>query len=208
MATNKPSLENAYALETPDDNRRLYAGWATTYDASFAQAMDYQMPGVIAAVFAQVGGGKSPVLDVGAGTGLLAEALPRGLEIDALDISPEMLEVAAGKGVYRQTLLGDLMGQLAIADETYAAIVSAGTFTHGHVGPQALDELIRVAQAGAVFVLGVNAQHFESWGFAAKFDALEPVIRGFETQDVPIYGPGATGEHKDDLVRVVVFSKR
>ena len=209
MADDKPNLEGAYALETPDDSVRLYAEWADSYDATFADAMDYRMPQIVGMIFAEVGMGKSPVLDVGAGTGLLAEAMPvRGAEIDALDISPEMLAVAAGKGVYRKTIEGDLTGVLPIADGIYGGVVSAGTFTHGHVGPEALDELLRVARQGAVFVLGINAAHYVGHGFEAKLAALEPHVEGFGVRTMPIYGPDAQGDHKDDQAHVVVFSKR
>lgn len=210
MADEKPNLEGAYALETPEDNLALYAEWAETYDQTFAEAMDYRMPQVIGALYAEVAGGKSPVLDVGAGTGLLAEAMPgrETFEIDALDISPDMLAVAGAKGIYRRTIEGDLTGRLPIEDGAYEGVVSAGTFTHGHVGPEALDELMRVARSGAQFVLGVNAQHFKAQGFAAKFDLLEPDMVGFEKRTVPIYGEGAKGDHQHDEAHVVVFTKR
>ncbi len=32
---NKPSLENAYDLKSPEDNIQLYSVWADTYDADF-----------------------------------------------------------------------------------------------------------------------------------------------------------------------------
>ena len=69
-----PDLEAAYALQTPDDNRRLYAEWATTYDDEFAVDMDYMLPLHVAEAFASVGG-QGPVIDLGAGTGLLGAAL-------------------------------------------------------------------------------------------------------------------------------------
>ena len=33
-----PSLEAAYAVETPDENRRLYAEWASSYEETFVAA--------------------------------------------------------------------------------------------------------------------------------------------------------------------------
>ena len=210
MADKDPDLQAAYGLQTPDDSKRLYAAWAQTYDATFAQAMDYRMPGVIAEVFMEVAQGAAPVLDVGAGTGLFAAALPeeQGLALDALDISAEMLEVAGARGGYRELLQCDLTQDLPIKDDVYGAIVSAGTFTHGHVGPEALDELLRIAQVGAVFVLGINAAHFEALGFAAKFAALEPHIKGLELREVNIYGNGADAAHREDRAQVAVFWKR
>lgn len=168
------------------------------------------MPQLTALILAEVGDGRSPVLDVGAGTGLLVQALPirAGLEIDALDISPQMLGVAMGKGLYRRAIEADLTATLPIADGVYGAIVSSGTFTHGHVGPDAIDELLRVAHRRAVFVLAINKAHFEARGFGDKFAELEPLIEGLVLRVVQIYGPEATGDHKDDQAYIAVFSKR
>lgn len=119
-----------------------------------------------------------------------------------------MLKVAAAKGLYSKTILADLTKDLAIADASYGAIVSSGTFTHGHVGPDALDALLRVAQQDAVFVLSINGEHFEQRGFATKFAALEPHIRDLEHRIVNIYGPGADAAHRADTAHVSVFYKR
>lgn len=210
MPDEKPDLDAAYAVETPEDNRRLYADWAATYDDGFASGMDYQLPRMVGLIFCEAFKGLGPVLDVGAGTGLLAQNIPiRGmLEIDGLDMSPTMLAVAAQKGLYRTTIEADLTKPLDIADGVYGAVVSSGTFTHGHVGPDALDELLRVAKPGAIFVLAVNAEHYVARGFEAKFAALEPVIEAMQRHEVNIYGAGADAGHKDDLASIVAFRKR
>ena len=77
-------LEGAYSIASTAEAQRVYAGWATTYDASFAGRLGYVAPQRIAALFLAEGGqAAQAVLDIGAGTGLVAEALP-GLEIMAL----------------------------------------------------------------------------------------------------------------------------
>ena len=208
MSETKPSLDAAYALETPEDNRKLYADWAETYDASFAAEKDYLLPQIVAGRLSEIYDGSGPVLDVGAGTGLIAQFLDGQHTIDALDISPEMLAVAAEKGLYRDAIQGDLTARLPIGDAVYGAVVSSGTFTHGHVGPDALDELLRVARPGAQFVLSINATHFEARGFAAKFAALEPHISHLTHQLADIYGPGADEAHKQDQAQITTFLKR
>ena len=206
MSPKPPDLDAAYGLRTPQDSRRLYADWARTYDTSFAEAMDYRMPGVVAAIHAEAPEG--PVLDVGAGTGLVGAHLARGQTVDALDISPQMLEVAMARGVYRAALCCDLTRPLPLASEVYGAVLSAGTFTHGHVGPEALEELLRIARPGGRFVLGINAAHFAARGFADAFAGLDDRIDGFALREVDIYGPGATPEHRGDRAQVAVFRKR
>lgn len=201
----KPNLGAAYALDGPDDNRRLYGDWAETYDASFAQAMAYQLPAQVARLFAELGGA-GPVLDVGAGTGLLAEALTAG-PIDALDLSADMLRVAGQKGLYRHLIQADLTKPLPPMPEIYNGIVSSGTFTHGHVGPDALDALLEAAAPGALFVLSVNAEHFEARGFADKFDAIATQITDYALHTVPIYGDGADANHAHDTAQLATFSR-
>ena len=70
-----PDLDKAYSLKTPDDNIALYENWADTYDQDFAQRMDYQLPRHVADYFKQHKTMNGPVLDVGAGTGLIADCL-------------------------------------------------------------------------------------------------------------------------------------
>ena len=60
-----------------------------------------------------------------------------------------MLGVAAGKGIYRNTFTADIFDGLPIADDTYDGFTCAGTFTLGHLGPEPLPELLRVAAPGA-----------------------------------------------------------
>ena len=59
------TLADAYAVQTPDDNRRLYARWADTYDAGFSGAHGYELPDAVAAVYCAAGGAGDAVLDVG-----------------------------------------------------------------------------------------------------------------------------------------------
>ncbi len=204
-------LEAAYALKTPDDNAQYYGEWAEEYDRDFAQTMGYVFPAQLVARFRVAGGtAMEPILDVGAGTGLVAEGLKTdSLTIDAIDISPEMLDVAASKGLYRNRIVADLTKALPIADETYGALISSGTFTSGHVGTQAFGELIRIARPGALFCLGINPIVWESGGFQPAFDRLVEAgaITRPERERVPIY-EGADHEHADDPGEIVVFRKR
>jgi predicted TPR repeat methyltransferase len=141
----EPSLNAAYALETPEDNLRLYREWAARYDSDFAEGHGYVLPLRVAERFTELSG-LGPVLDLGAGTGLCGEALRRlGVApVDATDLSQEMLDVAGAKGVYRALFTGNMLERLQVADASYDGAVSSGTFTHGHVGPEALPEILRI----------------------------------------------------------------
>lgn len=207
MSDRTYNLDKAYEIHGPDDARRLYGDWATTYEESFADAWNYIAPRKIAEILrAEILPG-AQILDIGAGTGLVAEHL-RGLTVDALDISPEMLEVARPKCVYRDLLVGDLTGALGLPDESYDAVVSCGTFTHGHVGPECLPELLRISRPGAVFACGTIGAVIDGAGFGSALARLVASgrITAVEWRDIAIYD-GADHPHKDDRGLVMVFRR-
>lgn len=203
-----PDLQAAYSLQTPDDSKALYRSWATTYDETFAEALGYAAPARLAALFDSRWTGDGRVLDVGCGTGLVAEALA-ARPVDGLDISAEMLGVAAEKGVYERLIEGDLTATLPVVDDVYDGLVSAGTFTHGHVGPEALEELVRIAAPGALFVFGVNAEVFRELDFSAKLTALEAAGRiiSIELVEGRIYEDEAAHDMSGDRFLAAIFRK-
>ena len=202
-----PDLNDAYSLSSNDEIVELYKKWSHSYDAGFGGAQGYQLPNIVAAAFVAFGG-RGPVLDVGAGTGLVAEHLSRlgTFEIDGLDLSQPMLDVASMKNVYRSTIAADVTIPLS-RDELYNGIVSAGTFTFGHVGPAAIQNLLDIATSGAVFILSVNAMHFDASGFAKEMSKYASQISELEYRDVRIYDDRADAPHRQDLAKLVSFKK-
>ena len=172
----KAFLEDAYSLETEADMLAFYDRWADDYDAQLERGLRYLAPQALAEALARHQPRRdAPILDVGCGTGLTAGCL-RALGytvIDGIDLSRAMLRKAEEKGVYRRLIEADLNAKLPIDDGSYAAAVSTGTFTLGHVGAQPIDEVLRVLAPGAVFACTVHAAIWESQGFARKFAALE-----------------------------------
>ena len=204
-------LDDAYALETPDDNRRLYASWADTYDTEFIEAKGYRYHLEVTRVLVRDGVPDGPVLDVGCGTGQVGAALrDAGVVVfDGVDISPEMLDQADRRGIYRTLSEADLTQTLPLDDDVYAAVISAGTFTHGHLPPEPLGELIRILAPGGRAAIGINAAHFAEFRFADWLDraATTGLVTPFETVVVPVY-EGSDSANPDDMAQVVTFAAR
>ena len=95
------------------------------------------------------------VMDAGAGTGLVGVELHKFgfTTIDALDISPGMLEEAKKKNVYRKFICAALGDQRILEIETgeYDVLICVGVFAIAHVPPVAIMELIRMVKAGGFF---------------------------------------------------------
>lgn len=200
-----PNLKDAYALKSPQAVKDLYRDWADSYDIGFSVNQGYQIPREVALAFVAAGGA-GPVLDVGAGTGLVGEQMQAldVQDIDGVDLSAEMLGVAATKGVYRDLIEADITKPLPNGPQ-YAGIVSAGTFTLGHVGPSGVVALLDAASPGAVFVIAVNAMHFESAGFAAMLNDMSDRITDLNFKDIRIYDDRADVKHRNDKARLLIF---
>ncbi len=206
-------LDEAYSVRTPEDNKRLYRQWAASYEAGFVSDNGYIYPFQVAAAFMDNSDSATRrVLDIGCGTGLVGVGLAElgGPRPDGLDLSPEMLDEAGhktdaqGRSIYGNLTVGDLTGHIGLPDGSYDGIVSAGTFTHGHVGTAAFDELYRVSATGALFVVGINSDHYENLGFRERFlsDCDSGRISEPEIRRVPVY---EAGEHVDDHAVVAIF---
>jgi predicted TPR repeat methyltransferase len=186
-------LDAVYAAKGPADIARLYDAWAGSYDADMAKA-GYRHPAIATALLARhLARGAAPVLDAGAGTGLVGEWL--GIlgypEVEALDISEGMLAVARAKGVYSALHVGVLGGDLPFPDGHFAGLVCAGVLTTGHVGAEALPGLLAVTRRGGVLVLTVK-ETLWTGSFAAAVDAA-PGARLVEATEPYISMPGETG---------------
>lgn len=176
MSAKKPAdfLGAVYDANDADEIAKLYDGWANSYEEEMAQA-GYRHPSICLALLARhLPRGARPLLDAGAGTGLIGEWL--GIlgyqQVEGLDISKGMLSVAARKGVYTKLHNLALGRPLPFKDGEFAGIVSAGVFTTGHVGVDGLDELVRICQPGGVIVLTIKNDLWEG-GFSARIDTLE-----------------------------------
>ena len=176
MSEPRELLDRVYALKSPAECESTYDEWAATYEYDTTQGMGYAAPTHAAERLSRLLSDRprAEVLDAGCGTGLVGAALAgHGLEVvDGVDLSSAMLEHARGKGVYRALDKADLTERLSVDDGSYDAVICVGTLTEGHVGPEALDELVRVARPGAPVVVTVLDRIWEPHGYKARAEAL------------------------------------
>ena len=209
--SSKKGLNDAYSVKTPEDNIKLYKVWASSYDDDFAKKNDYRSPVLISNYYDKYSNKNDvPVLDVGAGTGLIAEVMNKKntIDIDAIDISPEMLESAKSKNCYNKLIEADLTKNLDISNNYYGAIVSAGTFTHGHIGPNALDELLRVTKPSGLFVITIHSKVYVNQNFEQKFQDINEQITDLTFHEEKAYGNNPDKDHGNDTVFITVFRKK
>ena len=203
-------LERAYELGAPETHIGFYRDFADSYDTTFASGLGYIYPATIVASLATQNRQEGGILDIGCGTGLVATAIRKAnpvAVIDGVDISPEMLEKAREKGDYRELMQADLTSDFSHIRTDYAAIVSAGTFTYGHLGPELIPDLLALCRPGAVAALGVNSGFFAEQGGQAVLDALHAAgrIAQVRVDEVPIYD-GRDMAHAGDTALILGFS--
>ena len=207
----KIKLDDAYSLQTPDDSIKLYKKWAQTYDEDFAKNYNYLSPQKISNFFLEYSKiTDTPVLDVGAGTGLVGELLNvrNKKELIGIDISSEMLQQAKQKNCYSSLIEADITKNIPLKDNSIGAVISAGTFTHGHVGPDAFDELLRIAKPGGLFVLSINSKFFIKAGFKKKFVKIKSIISPPLFEKFSAHGKNTNKTYNEVKIIACIFRKK
>lgn len=151
-----------------------YDRWADDYEQNML-SWGYLVPAVTAwFIGALIEDRTTPILDAGAGTGLMGELLATlgYSRIIGIDISPKMLARARTKSVYRDLHEMELGRKLGFSTDAFSGTVATGVFAAGHAPPESLDELVRVTSAGAPIIFSVRTDVYET-AFGAKQRALE-----------------------------------
>ena len=118
---------------------------------------------------------QSKILDAGCGTGLVGQILYKNnyKNIVGVDFSQEMIDRALKKNVYQSLSLCDLTKKLEFEDGSFDAIICAGTFTCGHVGPKALNEMVRITKNEGYICFTVRKQEWEAAPYESIIQSLE-----------------------------------
>lgn len=171
-STNK--LHRAYQAGSSQETAEVYDDWADEYEQHMKN-IGYTHPAVVASMVARhVAASGEPVLDAGAGTGVLGEILNAlGFDnLSGLDASQGMLKLAGLKKNYRDLSQQFLGEQLSFEDDFFALVASSGVFTQGHAPLDGLDELIRVTRPGGWLVFSIARTYLDG-PFDEKRQQLE-----------------------------------
>ena len=174
--TEDKFLSGAYGLTDLASAMAFYSEWAGEYDDRMEVVLGYVAPRLMADLFAKhVQGTSGAILDIGCGTGLTSHYLTQhGFgTVDGVDLSPEMLEKATTRGIYRTLVKADITLPIALETASYDGIISSGTFTLGHVGSEPIPELVRLLKSGGVLGCSIHKDIWADKGFDQKFAALE-----------------------------------
>ncbi|MGI9389248.1 MAG: class I SAM-dependent DNA methyltransferase [Boseongicola sp.] len=184
---NTPS--GLWTPRTVEETQKLYAEWADRYDTDVAE-WGYATPARIALALRRCGANVSkPVLDFGCGTGLSGMALKTvGFDmIDGTDISPEMLEQAEARGVYRQVWKGEpaTLGHIKRGD--YSIISATGVVSLGAAPPETLDMLVDAIGPGGLLAFSYNEATLADRAYTDQLDiaVLAPDVELVFEEDGP-----------------------
>ena len=113
------------------------------------------------------------IFDASCGTGLVGLELKKfGFKnFHGADLSQKLLSTIPSN-LYKKLFKSDLNQSINLEDNTYDAIFCVGTFTFGHVKPNALDEFIRITKKGGLICFTINEGIYKDYGFDKKIQEL------------------------------------
>ena len=158
-----------------EDLQIVYKEWAPAYDHDNDNLLGTVSQPLSVQIFQEYIKDKSlRIIDVGCGTGLVGVELGKAgfSNFDGIDISQEMIDIAKQRG-YSKLFIGSLNVSLPCENNEYDSALCVGVFTHGHVGSNRLDELVRIVKPGGIICFTVNEGVYDSYGFDSKIKNLE-----------------------------------
>ena len=165
-----------YKLKKTDEVMKYYDEWGkgNKYDQDMSD-WKYSGPKETVEIFKKYAKNKDiKIYDAGCGTGLVGVELKKfGYnEYDGADLSQKLLDLVP-KNLYQNLFKADLNKTIEISEDVYDAVMCVGTFTFGHVKPNALDEFIRITKNKGLICFTINEGIHEEYGFDKKLEELE-----------------------------------
>ncbi|XP_067657672.1 methyltransferase-like protein 27 isoform X2 [Haliotis asinina] len=168
---------------TADEAVESYAIWSTKYEKDMCPGR-YNGPmiaGKAVADYFECDREKKKIVDIGAGTGFVAEQLRSHgfVHIDALEPCNTMLQRARKKGLYEECYNEYLCGvPLSIPTDTYDCAVTSGGMGEGHIPCSGILELIRIVKPGGIICIVMRETFLRE--VDEYKDRLEPLMDSLE----------------------------
>ena len=165
-----------YKLKTTDEVMKYYDEWGDKdkYNKDMVD-WNYTGPKETTEIFDKYEKNKDILIfDAGCGTGLVGLELKKyGFKhFHGADLSQTLLD-SVPNNLYQNLTKVDLNKKIEAKDNSYDAVMCVGTFTFGHVKPNALDEFVRITKAGGLICFTINEGIHEEYGFDKKITSLK-----------------------------------
>ena len=175
MKKNVDDKLDIYKLTTPEEILKYYQDWTkkNKYNQDMVD-LNYVAPKETVLVLKKYAVDNNwKILDAGCGTGLVGIELKKNgfSNIEGVDFSQNMLDLIP-RNIYKKIEKVDLNKPLKFNTNMYDAVTCVGTFTYGHVKPQALNELIRIIKNKGLICFTINEGVYEKYGFDNKIKEL------------------------------------
>ncbi|MBT6897116.1 MAG: class I SAM-dependent methyltransferase [Rhodobacteraceae bacterium] len=167
----KTYLDKIYSADSTD-LRPFYAQWARSYDQEVGEN-GYITPLRIAEALARhVKDLSIPILDYGCGTGISGQAFQEAgfPTIDGVDISDEMLEVAAQKKIYRRLEVFAPETGPDVKLGAYNIIAAVGVIGAGAAPLAVLDQIMALLAPKGLLVFSFNDHTLEDPAYDGRVE--------------------------------------
>ena len=164
-----------YKLKTTDEVMKYYDEWGDNnkYNKDMVD-WNYTGPKETAEIFNKYEKNKDTLIfDAGCGTGLVGIELKKYSfkNFHGADLSQTLLDTVP-KDLYQKLVKVDLNKPIEVENNFYGGVMCVGTFTFGHVKPNALDEFIRITKPDGLICFTINEGIYEEYGFDKKIISL------------------------------------
>ena len=175
----KDWLKTVYSETSSSKLNKHYKNWANFYDADMS-SWGYAYPPQLNKILTNKLKLKKTIkiLDAGCGTGYVAEVLSKlnYKNITGIDFSEEMLTIARSKKIYKKLMCQSLNETIELRSKQFELIICTGVLTSGHVGPSAINELVRLLKPQGFFVCSIAESVYKKNGFEKEIKNLKNLV--------------------------------
>jgi predicted TPR repeat methyltransferase len=171
----------------------LFDDYAPRFDKALREGLSYRGPELLVAVLDRVAPGRhfARTLDLGCGTGLMAEALEGRTDIlIGVDLSPRMIELARAKALYTALEVADLTEFLRNQPPSQADLVlAADVMVYVRDLAPVVQAISRALKPGGLvaFTLQEHAGEGVKLGADLRFaHARSEVLKAFEANEISL----------------------